>query len=64
MVGSGLFTRHPLSDLACRGTSLIRNSALLGPSSKVLWWVLEGGRFLMSEVILCLRQGFPTKSWL
>ena len=39
-----------------RGTSLIRNSALLGPYSRtmhrVLWWVLEGGHFLMRELPL------------
>ena len=39
-----------------RGTSLIRNSAFLGPYSRTmhraLWWVLGGGRFLMSEVPL------------
>ena len=43
-------------DLDYRGTSLIRNSALQGPYSRTmhraLWWVLGGGRFLMSEVPL------------
>ena len=39
-----------------RGTSLIINSALLGPFSstmhRALWWVLGGGRFFMSKVPL------------
>ena len=39
-----------------RGTSLIRNSALLGPYSRTmhraLWWVPGGDHFLMSEVPL------------
>jgi len=39
-----------------RGTSLIRNTPLLGPHSRtihgVLWWSYGGGRFLMSEVPL------------
>ena len=39
-----------------RGTSLIRNSATLGPYSRntprALWWSYGGGRFLMSEVPL------------
>ena len=39
-----------------RGTSLIRNSAPLGPYSRtiprVLWWSQGGGLFLMSEVSL------------
>ena len=43
-----------------RGTSLIRNSALLGPYGRTmhraLRWVLEGGRFRMSEVTLYSRQ--------
>ena len=38
------------------GTSLIRNTPLLGTFSRtaprVLWWSYEGGRFLMSEVPL------------
>ena len=37
-----------------RGTSLIRNSAFLGPYSRTMhrvgWWVLGGRHFLMSEV--------------
>jgi hypothetical protein len=41
-----------------RGTSLIRNSADLGPYSRVmpraLWWSQGGGLFLMSEVPLYL----------
>ena len=39
------------------GTSLMRNTPLLGPYSRttprVLWWSLGGGVFLMSEVPLC-----------
>ena len=39
---------------AYRGTSLIRNSTPLGPYSRTmpgaLWWSLEGGLFLVSEV--------------
>ena len=39
-----------------RGTSLIRNSAPLGPYSgtmpRALWWPWGGGLFLMSEVPL------------
>ena len=39
-----------------RGTSLIRNSPLLGPYSRTvpraLWWPWGGGVFLMSEVPL------------
>ena len=39
-----------------RGTSLIRNSAPLGPYSRnmprALWWSYGGGLFLMSEVPL------------
>ena len=42
--------------LLCRGTSLIRNTPLLGPCSRtvprVLWWSYGGGLFLMSEVPL------------
>ena len=42
--------------LPYRGTSLIRNSAPLGPYSRTmpraLWWSYGGGRFLMSEVPL------------
>ena len=40
-----------------RGTSLIRNSAPLGPymysrnMPRDLWWSWEGGLFLMSEVL-------------
>ena len=43
-----------------RGTSLMRNTPLLGPYSKttpgVLWWPYGGGLFLMSEVPLQGRQ--------
>ena len=43
-----------------RGTSLIRNCDLLEPYSRnmhrALWWVLGGGRFLMSEAPLYFRQ--------
>ena len=39
-----------------RGTSLIRNTALLGPYiriiPRVLWWYKGEGMFLMSEVLL------------
>jgi len=39
-----------------RGNSLIRDSALLGPYRMTMhraqWWVLGGGRFLMSKVPL------------
>ena len=39
-----------------RGTSLIRNSAPLGPYSRTmpgaLWWSYGGGLFLMSEAPL------------
>ena len=35
-----------------KGTSLIRNSAPLGPYSRALWWSQGGGLFLMSEVPL------------
>jgi len=42
--------------LVYRGTSLIRNSAPLGPYSRnmprALWWSWGGGLFLMSEVPL------------
>jgi len=44
-------------DQGCyRGTSLIRNSALLGsyrrPMHRALWWFLRGQLFLMSEIPL------------
>ena len=47
-----------LHEWVYRGTTLIINSALLGPyirtMFRALWWVLlGGGRFLMSEVPLC-----------
>ena len=46
-----------------RGTSLIRNSALLGPYSRTmhraLWWVLGGGRFIISEVPLYVSPKYP-----
>jgi len=49
-------TATPSVTPSYRGTSLIRNSALLGPYSRTmhraLWWVLGGGRFLMIEVPL------------
>ena len=50
-----------------RGTSLIRNSLLLGPYSMtvpgVLWWSYGGGLFLMSEVPLYWRtSGFSPDS--
>ena len=48
------FSAHMLYDY--KGTSLIRNSALLGPFSRTmhraLWWILGRGRFRMSEVPL------------
>ena len=41
------------------GTSLIRNTPLLGRYSRtiprVLWWSLWGGLFLMSKVPLCME---------
>ena len=54
--GVGLAT----DDLAgYRGTSLIKNSPLLGPHSRptrrALWWSWGGWRFLMSEVPLYKR---------
>ena len=44
----------PVSPYPYRGTSLIRNTPLLGPYSRtrVLWWSKGGGLFLMSEVPL------------
>ena len=43
-------------DFEYRSTSLMRNSAPLGPYSGnmpwALWWPLGGGQFLMSEVPL------------
>ena len=46
-------TSHPYM---CRGTSLIRNSPLVGPysrtMSRALWWPWGGGVFLISEVLL------------
>ena len=45
------------------GTSLIRNTPLLGPYSRtiprVLWWSQGGGLFLMSEVPLYGAWGHP-----
>ena len=45
-----------LSFRSYRGTSLIINNPSLGPYSRLmpraLWWSLEGGLFLMSEVPL------------
>ena len=47
---------------ALRGTSLIRNSPLVGPysrtMSRALWWPKGGGVFLMSEVPLYLHGLF------
>jgi len=48
-----------------RGTSLIRNTPLLGPYSrtipKVIWWSWGGGLFLMSEVPLYQPRAFPVR---
>ena len=53
----GLLSSQKLSDpIVYRGTSLIRNTPLLGPYSRtipvVIWWSWGGGLFLMSEVPL------------
>jgi len=52
---------------AYSGTSLIRNSAPLGPyrgpMPRALWWFLGGVLFLMSEVPLCVwTRGCGLKS--
>ena len=63
LCGCGHFRHHVrsavprfLALLLYRGTSPIRNSALLGPyrgpMPRVLWWPLGGRLFLMSEVPL------------
>ena len=47
-----------------RGTSLIRNSASLGPygrtAPRALWWSQGGGLFLMSEVPLQVLRYVPS----
>ena len=52
---------------AYRGTSLIRNSPLLGPYSRTvfraLWWPQGGGVFLMSEVPLDQRADARSTGW-
>jgi len=53
------FDRQPTEKVSrtYRGTSLIRNTPLLGTCSRtiprVLWWSSGGGLFLMSKVPLC-----------
>ena len=48
-----------------RGTSLIRNTSLLGPYSRTIprlsWWSWGGGLFLMSEVPLYGKSTRGTK---
>ena len=51
----------------CRGSSLIRNTPLLGPYSRtiprVLRWSWGGGLFLMSEVPLWSCSGRSSRCW-
>ena len=53
----GTSPENPEPNSLYRGTSLIRNTPLLGPYSRtkprVLWWSWGGGLFIMSEVPLC-----------
>ena len=61
VLGGGRFL---MSEVALsRGTSLIRNSAPLGPYSRTkhraLWWPSGGWRFLMNEVALYTTKPSP-----
>ena len=56
-----LLTLTLLHECVYRGTSLIRNNARLGPSSRTmpmaLWWFWGRELFLISEVPLYLHAG-------
>ena len=61
------FPTRAIWQLSYRDTSLIRNSADLGPYSRAmpraLWWSQGGGQFLMSEVPLQIAASGPQSSW-